>query len=43
MQKYEETHQFVISRECERKKKIAVTGGVKCSSNGRAEMKQLVD
>ena len=21
MQKYEETHQFVISRECERKKK----------------------
>ena len=33
MQKYEETHQFVISRECERKKKKqqkkAAIGGVK--------------
>ena len=33
MQKYEETHQFVISRECGRKKKkqykIAATGGIK--------------
>ena len=33
MQKYEETHQFVISRESERKKKKqlknAATGGVK--------------
>ena len=29
MQKYEETHQFVISRECERKKKNAAIGGIK--------------
>ena len=33
IQKYEETHQFVISRECERKKKKqlknAAIGGVK--------------
>ena len=43
MQKYEETHQFVISRECERKKKKSVK---QCSNwwsknaeNGRAEMK----
>ena len=45
MQKYEETHQFVISRECERKKKKIVE---KCSNrwrksaeNGRAEMKTI--
>ena len=39
MQKYEETHQFVISRKRERKKKNAVISGVKVQSNGRAEMK----
>ena len=39
MQKYEETHQFVISRKRERKKKNAAISGVKVQSNGRAEMK----
>ena len=38
MQKYEETHQFVISRKRERKKKNAAISGVKVQSNGRAEM-----
>ena len=39
MQKYEETHQIVISRKRERKKKIAAISGVKVQSNGIAEMK----
>ena len=39
MQKYEETHQFVISRKRERKKKNAAISGVKVQSNGIAEMK----
>ena len=43
MQKYEETYQFVIRRECERKKKKAVEKCSNCWSksaeNGRAEMK----
>ena len=39
MQKYEETHQFVISRKKERKKKNAGISGVKVPSNGRVEMK----
>ena len=43
MQKYEETHQFVISRKRERKKKNAAISGAKVQLNDRAEMKQLVD
>ena len=39
MQKYEETHQFVISRKIERKKKNAAISGAKVQLNGRAEMK----
>ena len=39
MQKYEETHQFVISRKRERKKKNAAISGAKVQLNGRAEMK----
>ena len=43
MYKYEETHQFVVSRKRERKKKKrwknAAISGVKVQSNGRAEMK----
>ena len=43
MKKYEETHQFVISRECERNKKKAVekysNWWSKSAENGRAEMK----
>ena len=38
MQKYEETHQFVISRKIERKKKNAAISGVKVQSNGRVEI-----
>ena len=39
MQKYEETHQVVISRKKERKKKNAAISGVKVPSYGKAEMK----
>ena len=39
MQKYEETHQLVISRKRERKKKNATISGIKVQTNGRAEMK----
>ena len=39
MHKYEETHQFVISRKRERKKKNAEISGAKVQLNGRAEMK----
>ena len=39
MQKYEVTHQVVISRKKERKKKNAAISGVKVSSYGRAGMK----
>ena len=39
MQKYEEAHQFVISRKRERKKKNAAISGAKVQLNGRAEMK----
>ena len=41
MQKYEETHQFVISRECERKEKKqwknAAIGGVKVKKKGAGQ------
>ena len=37
MQKYEETHQFVISRERERKKKNAAISGAKVHLNGKSE------
>ena len=49
MQKYEETHQFVISRECGRKKKkqkkIAASGGVKMQFkwHSRNESNRLID
>ena len=39
MRKYEETHQFVISRKRGRKKKNAAISGAKVQLNGRAEMK----
>ena len=39
MQKNEETHQFVISRKKERKKKNTTISGEKVQSNGRAELK----
>ena len=39
MQNYEETHQFVISRKRERKKKNAEISGAKVQLNGIAEMK----
>ena len=43
MQKYEETHQFVVSRKRKRKKKKrwknAAISGVKVQSDGKAEMK----
>ena len=39
MQKYEETHQFVISRKRERKKKNAAISGERMQSNGIAKMK----
>ena len=49
MQKYEETHQFVISRECGRKKKKqkenAAIGGVKVQFKwqGRNESNWLIN
>ena len=39
MRKYEETHQFVISRKRGRKKKNAAISGAKVKLNGRTEMK----
>ena len=39
MQKYEKSHQFVISRKRERKKKNTAISGEKVQSNGRVEMK----
>ena len=36
--KYEETHQFVINRKRERKKKNAAISGIKVQSIGKAEM-----
>ena len=41
MQKYEETHQFVIRRKRERKKKNAAISGAKVQLNGRAEMRAI--
>ena len=38
MQKNEETHQFVVSRNKERKKTNTAISGEKVQSNGRAEM-----
>ena len=47
MQKYEETHKFVISREFERKKKKqyknAAIGGVKVQKMAGQKWKQLVN
>ena len=39
MRKYEETHQFVISRKRGIKKKNEAISGAKVQLNGRAEMK----
>ena len=38
MKKNEETHQFVVRRKKERKKKNTAISGEKVQSNGRVEM-----